>query len=1495
MNAAPQHTTADKVSALTVLPPQPMPAPAATPTPPAPEMRRILQAPLTLITDPFDAGSRRSVWVAPRDGEGLIDYLRRVRVPDFPGPVVVFINGLDETARVREVVLERGDFIEVVAALHDDFGGILALAAIFAVAFFQPQLAGAFAELGFSEAVASGLAAGSLAVGGAIIASVLAPKPDLPKALGGNAAPTFSVTAARNRVRKWEPMLLVLGRHRIQPDIAAQPYGDFRGSDQYLKQVFHFGIGDLLISEPKFGAIDVDRYSDVTISTNRRDGSLPGAEDVVVIPGAEVRNADGRLERRTAERTYRVAADLVGQLSFTDSKGDRTGVFPYTVNMLLERKLADAAAWTEIERRAVEGGGITPLRETIDITLPAEGVYDIGVTKLDRDRSEQGHASVTNDVTLESLKCFQRDTTDYGGQNRQLIEMRASGQLSGQLDNYSAVVEQLIPFYKASTDAWVPPALEDEELISVTYGRGEFWAINATTGARRLVWDMPDGSPQLRGLARIGADLFGLGAVGADMHLYKIDLTARTITDIGDTGLGPSARGFGAYRGIAYAHHNAERTLYTINIDTAVATAVGPTGLNIGMPALDGVENGPKAGLYSISLNTMCLYSLNHNTGAATLVGALNHGLQSEQFFHGLGGFDDQLRAISTEGRFWAVNLYTGAATQVVPLESGQFRDIWKGFHGLCAPASPVFLEAMRNPAAQLRAFAKGWFEGGELLAGCGLLDSQLDDAALKRWARYCDAEDLKCDLVIDSRQSRRAVMETIARCGRADIDASTGRLSVVFLERGQPAGALISPANMIAGSYQSSWASGADLADEVVARFVDPANDNEHSVVRATLSGVENPARSTDIELKGITRQSQASEEANLALARGQLLRRRHAWRMAAEGQILKRFDVLQLAAPRLTDAGRLAGRDATGLSITLPEQVDLGETATGNVWLYYPNGVTKHFACDCGLEAPVLYAAPIAAAATQPGSTAAYGRNRLRQIINHTDGIEVRIVNESGNLRRHQLSSSRGESQTWLQLGSRLLNFYDASRTFLGNIQGIGPTASYRWRGVESGGWEAGQTARIGARYPIAYVLRLTLPALSATDGDTAAVGMEAAWKHEDIHYQFQETAAAELVAVTGLTPAADGTVQVEAEDYLADYFSAKDNPAVLERAPRTFTAPVVSVARITQQWRYLNGLYERVIDLLIGVTGDFSGALVEGGAPFETVATIERGLRARWVVSADSPSGNYAVRITPGSREFPLGTPATTSVRLTENDLRPDAPTQLSAHESLQRETVLVWAPPRDKDIVGYQVRLASGAAADWDAMIRAHTGIVAEAFLRLDNLGPGAYTFAVKTINEAGNESADAVFVSHTVSASPGDEALWYSEEVLLAWPGTLNGFVRGRAGIITKSSLTWDTLPPTWDAWTSWSQSPVATATYQREIDLGASRTFRIVTHAERTDGTGHAIEASWSADNATWSAFAAVSNAAVTARYVRVRLTAHTDGVTPACIKRFTILLTETS
>ncbi|MDD9875770.1 MAG: fibronectin type III domain-containing protein, partial [Gammaproteobacteria bacterium] len=660
---------------------------------------------------------------------------------------------------------------------------------------------------------------------------------------------------------------------------------------------------------------------------------------------------------------------------------------------------------------------------------------------------------------------------------------------------------------------------------------------------------------------------------------------------------------------------------------------------------------------------------------------------------------------------------------------------------------------------------------------------------------------------------------------------------------------------------------------------------------------GVENPSRSVEIELKGITRAGQATEEANLALARGQLLRRRHTWRMAAEGQLRKRFDVLQLAAPRLTDAGRLAGRDATGLSITLPEQVDLGATATGNVWLYYPNGVAKHFACDCGLEGPVLYAAPIAAAATQPGSTAAYGRNRLRQIINHTDGIEVRIVNESGNLRYHQLSSSRGQSRAWLQLGSRLLNFHDASRTCRGNIQGIGPTASYRWRGVESGGWEAGQTARIGARYPIAYVLRLTLPALSATDGDTAAIGMEAAWKDEDIHYQFQQTADAELVAVTSLTPAEDGTVQVVAEDYLADYFRAKDNPAALESAVRKFAAPTVTLSDITQYWRYFNGVYERIIDVLLAVTGDYSGAVIEAGDPLEPVATLDRGIRARWRVASDVPHGNYQIRITPGSREFPLGTPATASVRLTDNDLRPDAPTQLSAHESLQRETVLQWTPPGDEDIAGYQVRLALGAAsgAGWEAMVRAHTGLVAETFLRLDGIGPGAYTFAVKTINAAGNESDEAVFLYHTVAALPGEASLWYSDEALLAWPGTLNGFGSSRASLITKSSLTWDTLPLTWEAWTSWSQSPVATATYQREIDLGASRTFRIVSHADRTDGTGHAIEASWSADNATWSAFAAVSNAAVTARYVRVRLTAHTDGVTPACIKRFTILLTEAS
>jgi len=902
----------------------------------------------------------------------------------------------------------------------------------------------------------------------------------------------------------------------------------------------------------------------------------------------------------------------------------------------------------------------------------------------------------------------------------------------------------------------------------------------------------------------------------------------------------------------------------------------------------------------------MSVYKPDHTTGGATLVGPLSQGLQYEQYFHGLGGVDDKLRGISTEGRFWAVNLYTGAATQVANLESGQFRNRWTGFHGLCAPASPVFLESMRNPAAVLRAFAKGWYEDGELLAGCGLMDSQLDDAALKRWARYCDAEDLKCDLVIDSRQSRRAVMETIARCGRADIDTSTGRLSVVFLESGQPAGTLITPANIIAGSYQSQWVSGADLADEVVARFVDPENDNEYSVIRAQLPGVQNPSRSVEIELKGITRASQATEEANLALARGQLLRRRHNWRMAAEGQLLKRLDVLQLAAPRMSDAGRIAGRDAARRTITLPEQVDLGNSAFSQIYLYYPNGVVKHFTASHGVDAAgALYDAPIAAGGNQPASTEADGQDRVRSIAFGTvtrngarsGTLDLRVVNESRNL-------TAASPPLWLQMGESVFPFAEAERTNLGTLLGLGAVTLYRWLDPFDYGNPTyrgslaiveGEQLRIGLWTPRINELMLTLPAVSASDGDTASVGIDAAWEDSDIHYQFQQVAAAELVTVTGITPAQDGSVQVTAEDYIADYFRAKSNHAVLETAARKFTAPAVTVAEITQRWRFFNGIYERLVDLLLTATGDYSGAVVEAGNPFEPVAAPERSLRARWVVAGDVPSGNYPIRVIPGSREFPLGTPATASLRLTANDLRPDAPTQLSAHESLQRETVLNSTPPGDMDIAGYTVRVKVGAAADWDAMVAAHAGIVAESFLRFDNLGPGAYTFAVKSVNLANNESADAVFLSFAVASAPGSNALWYSDEALLEWPGTLNGLARGRVEILSKSSLTWDTLPTTWDAWTSWAQSPVATGTYQREIDLGASQTFRVVTHAERTGGTGHTVEVSTSADNSTWTAFAAVSDAAITARYVRVKLTAHSDGVTPACVKRFTILLTETS
>ena len=218
------------------------------------------------------------------------------------------------------------------------------------------------------------------------------------------------------------------------------------------------------------------------------------------------------------------------------------------------------------------------------------------------------------------------------------------------------------------------------------------------------------------------------------------------------------------------------------------------------------------------------------------------------------------------------------------------------------------------NPAALFRWLARGVRTAdGRLLAGIGLPDTRIDTAGLAQWYAWCAAQGLTCNAVIRSRRALADVLALIARSGRASVSWASGKLGVVYNAADQPATALITPANIIAGSLRVDYADG-HLADEVVVRYIDPDFDWQYATLRRLGNGVSSPSRTATVTLEGVTQREQAKQETNLIAARQQYHRRRISWEMGPEGLTIARGDVVSITSDLLSGGatGRLSGGSA-------------------------------------------------------------------------------------------------------------------------------------------------------------------------------------------------------------------------------------------------------------------------------------------------------------------------------------------------------------------------------------------------------------------------------------------------------------------------------------------------------------------------------------------------------------------------------------------------------
>lgn len=408
-------------------------------------------------------GRRQSVAMVPESGASLAEVLRQGGMALGGGPVEARVDGAP-VARAqwpRRRVLP-GQIVEARAAVQGG-GDSDPLEIVSTIAALTSSL-----QLGSGLSLAqAGLAAGPPVIGGLVV-NALFPV-ELPDA-GAPGREAFSLHGGANRARPYEPAMLVLGEHRVFPDLAAQEYTQFIDGDQHLFQVFDFGVGDLDISEIKIGDALLSSFEGVTQETK-----LPGqavmllagdvqsiAPGVVPIPataeelyqaGAGVAPAPGRWTKRiSGEKAQRLELDFVG--TFFGRKKNGEGELRTVAIEIEHREHGTRAGWTETPV-TLSNSATEPVRKTVEVTgLDATKKWEVRVRRGAALASNGRIAKRTTDqgVAWTALRTFQANAADATGRTRLALKIKASGQLQGRIERLSALVKQKVPTWNGT--AW---------------------------------------------------------------------------------------------------------------------------------------------------------------------------------------------------------------------------------------------------------------------------------------------------------------------------------------------------------------------------------------------------------------------------------------------------------------------------------------------------------------------------------------------------------------------------------------------------------------------------------------------------------------------------------------------------------------------------------------------------------------------------------------------------------------------------------------------------------------------------------------------------------------------------------------------------------------------------------------------------------------------------------------------------------------------------------
>ena len=302
-----------------------------------------------------------------------------------------------------------------------------------------------------------------------------------------------SIKGAKNRANQLGFIPVVLGRHLIYPDMAANPHFEIEGNDQYLIQLFCAGYNDIEIEKDsiKLGDTLLKEYSE----TKDINKILSGEDSVVnlqVLKSGEecsfykkaVKDEninqllkhsfedgkDGSIIRTTPSKTTKINVDIFfySGLGKYNDEGEVVST-SVEVACYYKRETAPDSEYSLLgffngDKNLIEGSELKTKRFQITKEGLPPDKYTLKFTRITSDSEDN---KIVDAVYVGSVRSFTDDRPIRFERQKNLtivaLKIKATERLNGIIDSLNFIAQTKIPAHKGNGEG---PASWEEKLTS---------------------------------------------------------------------------------------------------------------------------------------------------------------------------------------------------------------------------------------------------------------------------------------------------------------------------------------------------------------------------------------------------------------------------------------------------------------------------------------------------------------------------------------------------------------------------------------------------------------------------------------------------------------------------------------------------------------------------------------------------------------------------------------------------------------------------------------------------------------------------------------------------------------------------------------------------------------------------------------------------------------------------------------------------------------------